>query len=361
MNCETPVGNRRCRWCEGFEIVASRAGAGSNPDPHNGPPVLRANSLHVVHRGSTTRSILRGVSFELKPGEIRALVGESGSGKTITTLALLGLLPGGLELVGGRVTLDNQDLTALSESQMARVRGKRIGIIFQDPLASLNPVLTIGTQLQEPMRAHLRLDRHGRRARVLELLDQVGLPHGERLTAMYPHELSGGMRQRALLALALSCDPEILLADEPTTALDVTVQAKILGLLRQVATARHLSVLFVTHDLGVAGELADTVSVMYAGRIIESGPTRSVLLAPKHPYTIGLLESAPRLNVRLRPLRTIPGGVEGVWDLSKGCRFAPRCSYRIAQCNAEDPALEPIGRPHQVACLVQPLPRRSAP
>jgi peptide/nickel transport system ATP-binding protein len=175
---------------------------------------------------------------------------------------------------------------------------------------------------------------------------------------MYPHELSGGMRQRALLALALSCDPKVLIADEPTTAVDVTVQAKILRLLRDVATARDLAVLFVTHDLGVAGQLADSVSVMYAGRIVESGATRSVLTTPEHPYALGLLRSAPRLDTRVRPLAALPGGTEGIWDLTKGCRFAPRCQYRVERCNQEDPPLEPAGQRHQVACWVQPLPER---
>jgi oligopeptide/dipeptide ABC transporter ATP-binding protein len=318
--------------------------------------VLAAESLRVVHVGPTTRPILRDVSLTLASGEIRALVGESGSGKTMTALALIGLLPRGMRLVSGRIVLGATDITALPESGLERIRGRRIAMVFQDPLASLNPVLTIGAQLQEPIRAHLDLDRKATRKRALELLDQVGLPSAAQVLRMYPHELSGGMRQRALIAVALSCDPEVLLADEPTTALDVTVQARILALLREIVASRRLSVLFVTHALGVAAELADTISVMYAGTVVESGATRAVLSAPEHPYTIGLLRSAPRLDRRERPMAALGGSVEGIWDLTQGCRFAPRCPYRINRCEIEDPIL--TGGDHRVACWVQPLPDR---
>jgi peptide/nickel transport system ATP-binding protein len=313
---------------------------------------LTADALRVVLRGPKPRPILRDVSLGLRPGEIRALVGEPGSGKTVTALAMIGLLPSAMLRVGGRVTLGQLDLTSLDEERWEQVRGRRIAMVFQDPLAALNPVLSIGTQLEEPMRAHLRLDGKSRTARALELLDQVGLPPTIRTLRMYPHELSGGMRQRALIAVALSCDPQVLLADEPTTALDVTVQARILELIRDIVAARGLSVLFVTHALAVAGQLADSISVMYAGTVVESGPSRAVLGNPTHPYTVALLKSAPRVDARTRPMPALPGSVEGIWDITRGCRFAPRCAHRMAQCETDDPVLEPAGGDHQVACWV---------
>lgn len=317
-------------------------------------PLLRVTDLRVALRAGPRRPILREVSLTLRPGEIRALVGESGSGKTITALSIIGLLPRGMERVGGQVVLDGTVLTNLAETDLEKVRGRRVGMVFQDPLASLNPVLTVGVQVAEPIRAHLRLDRQATNSRVRLLLEQVGLPSDPRLLRRYPHELSGGMRQRVVIALALSCDPEVLLADEPTTALDVTVQARILELVRDIAVQRQLAVLFVTHALAVAAQLADSITVMYAGAVVESGPAVEVLARPTHPYTRGLLSSAPRLDVRTRPIAAMPGSVESTGSITNGCRFNPRCPAWIDRCRVDDPPLAAYPAGHEVACWVTP-------
>lgn len=317
-------------------------------------PLLRVSDLRVVLRAGPGQPILRGVSLTLRPGEIRALVGESGSGKTITALSIIGLLPRGMERVGGQVVLNGTVMTDLAERDLEKVRGGRVGMVFQDPLASLNPVLAVGVQVAEPIRAHLRLDRQATNDRVRLLLEQVGLPSDPRLLRKYPHELSGGMRQRVLIALALSCDPEVLLADEPTTALDVTVQARILELMRDIAAQRQLAVLFVTHALAVAAQLADSITVMYAGAVVESGPTLEVLAQPTHPYTRGLLSSAPRLDARTRPIAAMPGSVESTDSIVTGCRFQPRCPVWIDRCRVDDPPLAAYPGGHEVACWVTP-------
>ncbi|MBX3032119.1 MAG: ABC transporter ATP-binding protein [Chloroflexi bacterium] len=330
------------------------SGASPNATPRIGGAAggLIVDSLEVTTSGRDPRRILRGVSLSLQPGEVRALVGESGSGKSVTALAIMGILPRGLRLTGGRVELGGSTLTGLSESGYERVRGTRIAMVFQDPMASLNPVMAIGDQIVEPIRAHLRLDRHATQARVIGLLDQVGLPSDPQTIRKFPHELSGGMRQRVMIALALACDPEMLLADEPTTALDVTVQAKILELLRSIVAERRLSVLFVTHALAVAAQLAHSTSVMYAGLVVESGPTDEVLHDPQHPYTRGLLDAAPSLTVRTRPIPTMPGSVEGIWQIADGCRFRPRCPIRMDVCATDEPPLGADGASHAAACWV---------
>src|SRR5256712_6832850 len=253
------------------------------------------------------RAVVRGASISLARGEITALVGETGSGKTMTALALIGLLPPTARRRAGRITLGRDDISRLGNQAMSRIRGRRISMVFQDPMTALNPVLTIGFQVEEPMRAHLGLDSRAAHARARDLLDQLGMPDVDRTLRRYPHELSGGMRQRALIALALACDPEVLLADEPTTALDVTVQAQILDLLREQVDRRGLAVLLVTHDLGVAAQVAERIDVMYGGVIIERGGVETVLRDPNHPYTRGLVGCIPRVETRVRPLPMLPG------------------------------------------------------
>ena len=308
----------------------------------------------VVEVPSATgpRPVVRGISLTLERGQITALVGETGSGKTMTALALIGLLPPGVHRRVERVTLGNEDISAFSVADMSRVRGRRISMIFQDPMTALNPVLTIGFQVEEPMRVHLGLGSRGAHDRARELLEQLRLPDVERTLRRYPHELSGGMRQRVLIAIALACDPQVLLADEPTTALDVTVQSQILELLREQVDRRGLAVLLVTHDLGVAAQVAERIDVMYGGAIVESGAVEDVLTAPTHPYTRGLVGCIPRVDVRLRPLPTLPGSAYGVWAVRAGCRFAPRCAHAIETCRVDDPALEAVGDGHAAACWV---------
>jgi len=316
-------------------------------------PALRSEGLVVqVRTPRGWRSVVRGVSLELQRGRITALVGETGSGKTMTALALIGLLPPAARLAAGAVFIGDTDFARLRPAAQARLRGPRISMIFQDPMTALNPVLTVGFQVIEPMRAHLHLDRTTAVARARALLTQLGLPDVDRTLRRYPHELSGGMRQRALIAVALACDPEILLADEPTTALDVTVQAQILDLIREQVDRRGLAVLLVTHDLGVAAQVADRIDVMYAGAIAESGPAEQVLRAPTHPYARGLVACVPRLESRQRPLPTLPGSVQGVWDVETGCRFSPRCPHAADICRGTEPELHQLSPGHRAACWV---------
>ena len=321
--------------------------------------VLSVRGLSVeVQTPTKWIRVVREVSLELRRGEITALVGETGSGKTMTALSLIRLLPVGARMAGGTVRLGTDELTSLPEHTLMKTRGRRISIVFQDPLAALNPVRTIGFQITEPMRVHLGIGRREANARAADLLGELGMPDPVRTLRRYAHELSGGMRQRALMAVALSCDPEVLLADEPTTALDVTIQAQILELLRREVDQRGLAVLLVPHDLGVAMLVADRLAVMYAGAIVESGPVLNVLRQPNHPYTRALVGCVPRVDVRLRPLPTLPGGVQGVWDIGAGCRFAPRCAFAIDKCREVEPQLEGVGTLHTSACWVFAPPTR---
>jgi peptide/nickel transport system ATP-binding protein len=314
---------------------------------------LRGEEIVVeVRTAAGWRDVVRGASLSLERGEITALVGETGSGKTMTALALIGLLPLGVRRRSGRIMLGSDDISALTSDAMSRIRGRRVSMVFQDPMTALNPVLTIGFQITEPMRAHLGLGERGALSRARELLSQLGMPDVERTLRRYPHELSGGMRQRALIAIALACDPEVLLADEPTTALDVTVQSQILELLREQVDRRGLAVLLVTHDLGVAAQVADRIEVMYGGATAESGAVEQILRTPNHPYTRGLVGCVPRVDVRQRPLPTLPGSVQGVWDIAAGCRFAPRCGHAIDICRVEEPELRTVDAGHRSACWV---------
>ncbi|MGD8453940.1 MAG: ABC transporter ATP-binding protein [Phycisphaerae bacterium] len=294
-----------------------------------------------------------GVSLSLDRGKTLALVGESGCGKTVTALSILRLLPAGTSrIVGGRILFGGHDLLGLSEREMGAVRGNRIAMVFQEPMTSLNPVLRIGRQIEEVLERHRGLGDAAARARTVELLDQVGIPQPSLRCRQYPHELSGGLRQRALLAMALACGPDLLIADEPTTALDVTLQAQILALLRARQQASGLAILFITHDLGVVAEMADDVCVMYAGRIVEQGATADVLRAPAHPYTRGLLACTPRLAAGPVRLNVIPGEVPDPRRRPGGCAFHPRCDLGGAEprCQREQPDLRPVAAGRRCAC-----------
>jgi oligopeptide/dipeptide ABC transporter ATP-binding protein len=314
---------------------------------------LEARRLRVeVGSSSSRRAVVRDVSVVLKRGEITALVGETGSGKTMTALSLMRLLPPTALGTAGTLRVGDLDLAGLSEREMTRVRGRRISMIFQDPLAALNPVRTIGFQIAEPLMAHLHLSHRDAAARAGALLEQVGIEDPAYNLRRYPHELSGGMRQRVLIAAALACDPEVLIADEPTTALDVTVQAQVLRLIKTEVERRGLAVLLVTHDLAVASSVADRIQVLYAGTTVEYGTSRQIVFQPNHPYTRGLLNSVPSAKRTTVPMHSIPGSPEGAWQVDRGCRFEPRCSFAVARCREEEPPLVAVEREHESRCWV---------
>ncbi|HEY1266230.1 MAG TPA: ABC transporter ATP-binding protein [Candidatus Binatia bacterium] len=295
-----------------------------------------------------------GVSFDVKPGETIALVGESGCGKSMTALSIMRLIPRPqAEIVAGEIRFDGKDLLGLDDEAMRRVRGAEIAMIFQEPMTSLNPVLTIERQLTETLEAHGEASRREARGRALELLRLVGIPDPAERLKQYPHQFSGGMRQRVMIAIALSCRPKLILADEPTTALDVTIQAQLLELMRGLSRDFGVALVIITHNLGVVARYADRVNVMYAGKIVESGAAADIYRDPRHPYTIGLLHSVPRLD---QPRRTRLVPIEGqppdLWALPPGCSFRPRCKYAIEKCAREVPALQSAGAGHDAACFV---------
>ncbi|MGQ7794560.1 dipeptide/oligopeptide/nickel ABC transporter permease/ATP-binding protein [Faunimonas sp. B44] len=311
--------------------VPSTSGRAERPDVN-----LEVDGLSVAFpaEGRPPVEILSDVSLSLNRGEMVGLVGESGSGKSMTALAIMGLLPAPGQITGGAIRLGEIDLTALSERDLNRLRGAEISMIFQDSIASLSPVHTVGEQLSEPLRLHKGLDRAAAMKKIVALLDRVGVPNAAQRIHDYPHQFSGGMAQRAAIAMALSGGPSVLVADEPTTALDVTIQAQVLDLLFELKEQFAMSVLLITHDLGVVAESCDRVLVMYAGQIVEEGPVDSVLLRPRHPYTHGLLQAMPRSDVRVARLPTVRGSVPPPWDWPAGCRFAPRCPYAAGRCSA---------------------------
>ena len=297
------------------------------------------------------RRVVDGVSFALALGETLALVGESGCGKSLTALALLGLLPEAARLAGGGAFLDGTDLTRLDERAMRKVRGNRAAIVFQDPIGSLDPLMTIGDQLVEGLRAHRPLTRQAAREAALAMLKAVGIAEAERRLEQHPFELSGGMCQRVMIAIALGARPAVLIADEPTTALDVTIQAQILDLMKTLRREHGTAILLITHDMGVVADMADRIAVMYAGRIVESGPVERVFAAPRHPYTALLLRSVPRLDdVPKEAMAVIEGSVPGPESWPEGCRFAPRCPLAEAACRAAVPPLEALPDGRAVAC-----------
>ena len=305
-------------------------------------PLLCVENLTVAfaYQGDNQRLGLavEGASFILRRGKTLCLVGESGCGKSVSALSLLRLLPSPpAVVVDGSVLFDGQDLLTLSEAELRRIRGNRVGIVFQDPMTSLNPVIRVGDQMTEGLRRHKGLSADAARDAAVAMLAKVGIAEPEARVRDFPHQMSGGMRQRVMIGMALACEPDILIADEPTTALDVTVQKQILGLMRKLVEDTGSGLLLITHDLGVVAQIADDVAVMYAGRIVEQGPAAEVLAAPAHPYTVGLLRSRPGIHKRKERLETIPGTVPGLWARPKGCAFHPRCPHAVARCQENQP------------------------
>jgi phosphonate C-P lyase system protein PhnK len=314
-------------------------------------PLLSVRGLSVAF--GRTR-VVEEVSFDLAPGEILGVVGESGSGKSVTALSILRLIPAPGR-VTGEISFAGADLMRLPEAEMRAIRGRDIAMIFQEPMTSLNPVFSCGDQVMEALIHHRGLDRTGARAEALKLLKLVEIPSAERRLDDYPHQLSGGMRQRVMIAMALACRPKLLLADEPTTALDATIQAQILDLLRGLQRELGMAVVLITHDLGVVSDVAHRVLVMYAGRVVETAPAEALFARPVHPYTEGLLASIPRLEGPIARLDAIPGQVPPPDAMPPGCRFAPRCRYAEAACAAAPPALAPRG-PGRAAACIRPAP-----
>ena len=331
----------------------------------NDRPLLEVRDLRVRFRLlDGTVFAVNGVSLHLEPGETLGLVGESGSGKSVTSLALMRLLPPQpAAQVSGEIAFDGRDLATLSEKQVRAMRGRDLAMVFQDPMTSLNPVLRIGEQIEETIRAHRDVDTGTATARAAELLRLVGIADPARQLERYPHEFSGGMRQRVMIAMALALEPKLLIADEPTTALDVTIQAQVLELLKKLTTERGTAVILITHDLGVVARMTRRVAVMYAGKIVESAPTRDLFAAPTHPYTVGLLHSIPRLEGDVGLLRPIEGSPPDLRTEPKGCPFAPRCAWRLGVCWEQMPELDPVavnGGDHLVACHDPVLPNEVA-
>jgi oligopeptide/dipeptide ABC transporter ATP-binding protein len=303
-----------------------------------------------------------GVSYDVREGETVALVGESGCGKTVSALSVMRLVaaPAG-RIVSGQILFKGRDLLALDEEAMRRIRGREIAMVFQEPMTSLNPVLSIARQLTETLEIHLGLTPAEARGRALELLALVGIPDPEQRLVQYPHQFSGGMRQRIMVAMAISCSPSLILADEPTTALDVTIQAQILELMKDLSRRLGVAMLIITHNLGVVARYADRVNVMYAGKIIERGTAREIYANPRHPYTLGLLRSVPRLDEpRKSKLNPIDGQPPDLTRLPRGCAFAPRCRYVVERCGGEVPPLTPVGDGHDSACWVADRLRQEA-
>ncbi|HEY9898846.1 MAG TPA: ABC transporter ATP-binding protein [Pantanalinema sp.] len=291
-----------------------------------------------------------GVDFEVQKGQILGIVGESGCGKSITSLSIMRLVAGPQgKIVGGSILFKGQNLLGLTEAEMREIRGNRISLISQDPMTSLNPVLTVGEQIMEAIVLHQKVDRATARKRAVEALEAVGIPGAASRVDDYPHQFSGGMRQRVIIAMALSCEPELLIADEPTTALDVTIQAQILDLMRDIRTKRGAAVVLITHDLGVVAEMCDHVAVMYAGKVVEYADVNTLFKNPKHPYTQGLLNSTPRLGSKQDRLEPIEGQPPALSRLPQGCSFGPRCKHYVAKCR-EIPLLETVEAGHQVRC-----------
>ncbi|HVG45298.1 MAG TPA: ABC transporter ATP-binding protein [Longimicrobium sp.] len=322
------------------------------------PPLLQIRGLRTVFRmpGGGEFAAVDGVDLEVPRGRTLGVVGESGCGKSVLSLSIMRLVPPPGRVAAGEVRLEGRDLLALPPAEMRQVRGGQVAMIFQEPMTSLNPVHSVGAQIVEAMRAHdPRAPAAELRERAIRALARVRIPAPERRFEEHPHQLSGGMRQRVMIAMALACGPRLLIADEPTTALDVTVQAQILDLLRELQAETGMSIVLITHDLGVVAEMADEVAVMYAGRVVERAPARALFEDPQHPYTLGLLGSVPRLEEERERLLAIEGVVPPPFALPRGCRFHPRCPFAIEACRAAPPALEEVALGHRAACIRAPV------
>jgi peptide/nickel transport system ATP-binding protein/oligopeptide transport system ATP-binding protein len=319
-------------------------------------PLLEVKDLQTTFDLSRLRSIraVDGVSFEVNAGETLAIVGESGSGKSVTSLSIMGLLPKDVGRVsGGNIKLAGRDITHISDAEMRDIRGKEIGMIFQEPMTSLNPVHTIGQQIAEMVIRHQNLPKSAARARAIEMLELVGIPEPKTRVDNYPHEMSGGMRQRAMIAMALACEPRILIADEPTTALDVTIQAQMLELMQDLQDKLGMAIVFITHDLGVVAEVADRVVVMYGAQVVETASVEDIFRSPRMPYTAGLMNSIPKLgsSINKTRLQAIPGSVPALTSLPTGCRFHPRCAFATEACKSNPPQLEEADNGHLIRCI----------
>jgi len=319
--------------------------------------LIEIENLKVMFRGDRgqTTHAVETVSFDLARGVTLGLVGESGCGKSVTALAIMGLLPKGSAEVSGHVGFEGNNLLAFTDTAMRDLRGDRLAMIFQEPMTSLNPAYTIGEQIGETLVRHRGLTRTQARARAIELLRDVRIPSPEQRVDEYPHKLSGGMRQRVMVAMALACDPQLLIADEPTTALDVTIQAQVLDLMRSLKEKTNAAIVLISHDLGVVAEICDEVAVMYAGEIVEHAPVDELFNAPQHPYTIGLLASIPRLDRRVETLATIEGSLPDMSEIPQGCRFAPRCPFASEVCVRRAPPIVDVGARHWSRCVKAPL------
>jgi oligopeptide/dipeptide ABC transporter ATP-binding protein len=320
-------------------------------------PVLEVSDLRTVFatRDGAVHAV-NGVSFSIGPGELLGVVGESGSGKSVTMMSLMGLLPSPpAQVVGGSILYQGREVRSMSDRELRDLRGGEIGFVFQDPMTSLNPVFTVGYQLVEPIRVHMRLSKAAARERAAELLNLVGIPDATNRLDDYPHQFSGGMRQRVMIAMALSCDPKLLIADEPTTALDVTIQAQILEIIRDLRHKLGMGIVWITHDLGLVAGIADRVMVMYAGLVVEHGPVRDIFADPRHPYTRALLATRPSVTgERERRLKTIEGQPPVLGAEPESCPFAPRCAHVFNRCRTENPRRELVAPGHDVACWWDP-------
>ncbi len=325
--------------------------------PDGAQPILDVRGLKTVFktRGGEVHAV-NSVSFTLAPGELLGVVGESGSGKSVTMMSLIGLLPSPpADVRGGQVLFEGRDLLQASERQLRAIRGSEIGFVFQDPMTSLNPVFTIGFQIMEPLRKHMGMTRAQAAARALDLLELVGIPDAKRRLGDYPHQFSGGMRQRVMIAIALACEPKVLIADEPTTALDVTIQAQILELVKDLRRKLGMAIVWITHDLGVIAGIADRVMVMYGGQVVEHGTVAELFADPRHPYTRALLETIPRLaGARTARLKVIEGQPPMLGAVPTACPFMARCGHAMAQCGRENPQRRMVGASHDVACFWNP-------
>ncbi|MGR3758084.1 MAG: ABC transporter ATP-binding protein [Tranquillimonas sp.] len=325
--------------------------------PEGAAPVLDVRDLKTVFR---TRSgevhAVNSVSFSLKKGELLGVVGESGSGKSVTMMSLIRLLPQPpADIRAGSAMFDGRDLLKIAEDELRAIRGARVGFVFQDPMTSLNPVFTVGYQIMEPLRKHMKMDKAAARRRAVELLELVGIPDAERRLKDYPHQFSGGMRQRVMIAIALACDPEVLIADEPTTALDVTIQAQILELVKDLRQKLGMAIIWITHDLGVIAGIADRVMVMYGGQVVEHAPVRELFGNPQHPYTRALLQTVPSLRGdRAARLRVIEGQPPILHEAPRACPFRFRCTHRFDLCDRRNPPRFDLGAQHDAACFWDP-------
>ncbi|PVB62435.1 ABC transporter ATP-binding protein [Labrenzia sp. 011] len=323
-------------------------------EPH-AAPVLSVDNLALRFKGAPA-NIIDGISFDVRPGETLCIVGESGCGKSVTALSLMGLLPRSVaQVMSGRAMFGDRDLLTLSQRTMADLRGNTISMIFQEPMTSLNPSYRIGDQIAEVVLRHRNVTGADARRRARDMLERVRIPAAASRLNDYPHELSGGMRQRVMIAMALANDPAVLIADEPTTALDVTIQAQIIDLIEELQKETGTALIMITHDLGVVAEIADRVCVMYAGHIVEDGPVETIFDDPQHPYTIGLMSSVPSVGPRSGRLATIAGMVPAIDDMPTGCRFTPRCPFAQENCALSPPVLDQHGPSHRAACHYAPL------